>query len=88
MKFSSCIFEKHSNIKFQKNQSSGSTVFHASRLTDVTMLTVTFCNFAKLPNNGEAENVGLFLFFKVEARREMVTEEQQVSAEVTYILST
>jgi len=38
-------------------------MFHAGRLTDVTMLTVTFCNFAKPPNNGEAENVGLSLFF-------------------------
>jgi len=44
---------------------------------DVAMLTVTFCKFTKPPNNGEAENVGLslFFFFEVEARREMVTEE-------------
>jgi hypothetical protein len=52
----------------------GAQMFHASRLTDVTMLSITFLNFAKLPNNGEAENVGLS-FFEVEARREMVIEE-------------
>jgi len=39
----------------------GAQTFHASRMTCLTMLTVTFCNFAKPPNNGEAENVGLAL---------------------------
>jgi hypothetical protein len=39
-------------------------MFHASRLTGMTMLRAIFCNFAKPPNNDEAENVGLSLFLR------------------------
>ena len=48
------VFEKVSYTKFQQNPSGGSRVVPCGRTegrTDVTKLTVAFCNFAKAPKN-------------------------------------
>ena len=50
LEFSRQIFEKYSNIKFHENPSSGSRVIPSGR-TDMTKLTVAFCNFANAPEN-------------------------------------
>jgi len=42
------IFEKHSNIKFNENPSSGSRVVSCGQ-TDMMKLTVAFLNFANSP---------------------------------------
>jgi len=43
--------EKCSTIKFHKNASSGSDLFHADRNSDMTKLVVAFRSFAKAPEN-------------------------------------
>jgi len=48
------IFEKHSNIKFYENSSSGSRVVpcgKADRLADMKKLIVAFLSFANAPKN-------------------------------------
>jgi hypothetical protein len=63
-KFSRQIFEKHSNIKFHENLSSGSRVTcecterQADRLTDMTKLIVACGNFANAPKNEEVKVTG------------------------------
>ena len=49
LKCSRHIFEKYSNIKFQKIPSVGDTFFHADGRTDKTRLTVAFRTFANTP---------------------------------------
>jgi len=49
--FSRPFFEKCSNIKFNKNPSSGSRIVPFGR-TDMTKLTVAFRNFANAPKTG------------------------------------
>ena len=49
LQFSQQIFKKYSNIKFHKNPSSGSRFVWrgwTDRQTDMTKLTIAFCNFA------------------------------------------
>jgi hypothetical protein len=51
------VFEKISYTKFQQNPSGGSRVVPCGWTegrTDVTKLTVAFCNFAKAPENKTA----------------------------------
>jgi len=50
LEFSRQIFDKQSNIKFQENPSTESGLV-PRRQTDMTKLTVAFCNFAKAPKN-------------------------------------
>jgi hypothetical protein len=50
IEFSRHIFEKVSNIKFHQNPSSGSRVVPHGE-TDMTKLTVAFCNFASAPKD-------------------------------------
>jgi hypothetical protein len=52
--FSGQIFEKYSNIKFRDNPFSGSRIVPCGRTdgqTDMTKLTVVFCNFTNALNN-------------------------------------
>ena len=51
--FSGQIFEKHSNIQFHENLSSGSRVVPCG-LTDMTKLMVAFPNSANAPKNGSS----------------------------------
>jgi hypothetical protein len=54
LEFSPQIFEKHSNIKFHDNLSSGIQVVPRGRTdgqTDMTKLIVAFSNFANAPKN-------------------------------------
>jgi len=60
-------FEKYSNTKFHENSSSGSQVVpcrlmdgQTDRQTDMTKLTVTFRNFANLPNNSTLHKLVVF----------------------------
>ena len=60
LEFSRQIFERHSNIKFHENPSSGSpaatfgrTDRYTERQADMTKLTVAFRNFPKAPKNGK-----------------------------------
>jgi hypothetical protein len=50
LEFSQQIFKKYSNTKLHENPSSGSQVVSLQR-TDITKVTVTFCNFANTPKN-------------------------------------
>jgi len=51
LEFTRDIFEKYSNIKFHVNPSNGSRVLPCGRTDRLTMLIVTFQNFAKAPTN-------------------------------------
>ena len=55
------IFEKYSNIKFHENPYIGTALFYTDgktdALTDMTKLTVAFCNFANAPKNCCLEDV-------------------------------
>jgi hypothetical protein len=50
LEFSPQIFEKSYSIKFHENPSSGSRVVPCGQ-TDMTQLTVAFCNFANAPKD-------------------------------------
>jgi hypothetical protein len=53
LEFSRLIFVTHPNIKFHENPFSGSRVVPCGQ-TDMTKLTVAFCNFANAPEtNGD-----------------------------------
>jgi len=45
------IFEKYSNIKFQKIRPMGAELFHAEWQAGITKLTVAFRNFANASKN-------------------------------------
>jgi hypothetical protein len=54
LEFSRQIFEKYSNVKFNKNPTSGSRVFPCGQMdgrTNMTKLIVAFRNFATAPIN-------------------------------------
>jgi len=52
LEFSQYILEKYSNIKYHENQPSGSRVV-ACGWRDMNKLTVTFHNFANVPNKAK-----------------------------------
>jgi hypothetical protein len=69
LKFSRRIFEKYSNIKFHKNPSSGSRVVsfghrgeRTDGRTDMTKLTVAFCNFANAPKSRGNYSIEMKIF--------------------------
>jgi ferredoxin-thioredoxin reductase catalytic subunit len=54
MKITRKIFEKHSNIEFHENPSTGSRVIPCRRIdgqTNMTKLIICFCNIANVPLN-------------------------------------
>ena len=62
LEFCGQIFGKYSNIKFRKNPSSGSRVFHAHRRTDMANLLVALRNFAIAPKKGNVSSTGQLFF--------------------------
>jgi hypothetical protein len=76
------IFEKYSNIRFHENLSNGNKPFPCGRLdgwtqtdrqSDMTKLTVAFCNFAKAPE--ECHNIRVYhaLDYALEMNRTCIT---------------
>ena len=51
LEFSGQIFEKFSNIKLREIRLVGTELFHADGQTDMTKLTVAFCDFANASKN-------------------------------------
>ena len=57
------IFKKYSNTKCHENPSSEAALFHMDEPTDMTKLTVSFCNVVNVPINSTNHEATQNLYF-------------------------